>query len=283
MSTTNETYRPHTRLVSETPRRSLRTAALGMAVTITLILPTLLNGVTLAAPAVSVAPTSATASGLEPSSTTLDPEAAFSLATTALIFNYVATPAVTSVEEDWELVVAQPDTTQSAPQVTTVMTPFSDVQDLYCLFALNHRVSPSYQPGGMEVQMWYQGRQLGWTGLEQQLLRNSNETVSWTQRLEIRQAGDGGDGIRLRFKVFNGHSQSWGDFGAQDTLRLTIPTSLADLSTYSSQTSVKYSGVTFASNRVQSLTLKAVRGYANSGELVFQEQDPVVVFSQASN
>jgi hypothetical protein len=59
---------------------------------------------------------------------------------------------------------------------------------------------------------------------------------------------------------------------------MNLDTSLEDLSGYSSQFSVQNSGVTFASNRVASLVLKAVRGCSAASELIFQETEPVTVY-----
>jgi hypothetical protein len=81
----------------------------------------------------------------------------------------------------------------------------------------------------------------------------------------------------------DGQSDTWGSFGGTDPLHLNRTINLTDLSNYHTQTSVRNSGVTFASNRVASLVLKAVRGYSESGELLFEESDPVVVYSSSAS
>ena len=180
------------------------------------------------------------------------------------------------IDEDWELTVREPDTQLAAPQIGTVMTP-CDSADLYLIFVLNHRFNPSYSPGGMEAQVWSNGQQVESKRNNSELLHHSDETVTWTQRLILK----GEESNRFAcFRVVNGHSDTWGSFG-DDALHLNRNTNLTDLSNYHSQTSVRNSGVTFASNRVSSLVLKAVRGYSAAGDLVFEELDPVVVYSSS--
>ncbi len=184
---------------------------------------------------------------------------------------------LTRVEEDWEMVVGEPDLPLSAPQVCTVMTPFEDETNSYVAFYVNHRLNPSAAPGGVEVQFWYGGRQQSWAGQgSNNLLHHADETVSWTQRLEVR------DGS-LRFEIRNGHSETWGDFGEDHSLRVSVPSTLESLPHYQSATSVNCSGVTFASDRVRSLVLRDVRGYAADGTLLFEESNPVVVFESQSD
>ena len=61
---------------------------------------------------------------------------------------------VVSVEEHWELQVAEPDLGRSAPQTTMVMSPTNDLSGKHFLFTLNHWSAPDYAPGGMEIQVW---------------------------------------------------------------------------------------------------------------------------------
>ena len=64
------------------------------------------------------------------------------------------TPSVMRVEEDWELIVANPDANSTAPQVTTTLSPTGSSQTLLGAFDLNHRSRPDFQPGGLQVQIW---------------------------------------------------------------------------------------------------------------------------------
>src|SRR3954469_2436737 len=117
---------------------------------------------------------------------------------------------VISVEEHWELQLSQPDSELSAPQVTMVMSPTSDVSGDHFLFTLNHSTVPDYQPGGMQVQAW-SGDSLSQekVGQNSAALENSNETVHWTQRLSL---ADGS----LTFQVVDGQSETWPTFGGDE-------------------------------------------------------------------
>lgn len=177
-----------------------------------------------------------------------------------------------TIEEDWELIVTEPDAALGAPHIGTIMTPFEDAGDFYLTFVVNHRFNPSFSAGGMELQLWYQGQQLGWQTFGEGLMSTPNEKVKWTQRLELKES-------KLRFSVVKGTSTTWGDFGAGESMHLELVTTLTDLNDYHPNVSAENSGVVFASNRVGSLSLKRVRGYDKNGVLVLQDTDPVVVFA----
>ena len=91
---------------------------------------------------------------------------------------------VISVEEHWELQLAEPDAARSAPQTTMVMSPRGDLSGTHFLFTLNHVAAPDYQPGGMQVQLW-EGEDLvnQAVGHESAALEHVNETVRWAQRI----------------------------------------------------------------------------------------------------
>ncbi len=178
---------------------------------------------------------------------------------------------VMRIEEDWELVVNEPDQLVSAPQLGTVMTPLKDIEDVYLAFALNHRINPTYTTGGMELQLWYNGNQIGWLSLGNAHFATKGEKVTWTQRLELKNG-------KLRFTIANGNSKTWGSFGQGDSIHLSVKTNLGDLNDYHPQVSMANSGVTFASNRVASLVLKAVRAYNSQGQLVASQAAPASVF-----
>ena len=82
--------------------------------------------------------------------------------------------------------------------------------------------------------------------------------------------------------MLNGRSSTWGSFGHDNIARLSVATTLTDLNSYSPNVSSANSGVTFAANRVNSLVLKAVRGYSASGDLIAEDTNPVVVFASGT-
>jgi len=175
---------------------------------------------------------------------------------------------VIKIEEDWQLVISQPDPDTFAPQVTTTLSPVGNIDSTYAVFDVNLRNIPSYEAGGVQFQL-----SNGNSALVSQrqntgtLLHVNDETVTWTQRLRIN------DG-QLVWEVVNGKSQTWGDFGG---LALASATDLNNLNGYNSSVSLANSGVGFASNRVTSFKLVAVRAYSAAG-LIGQDSDPKVVF-----
>jgi hypothetical protein len=182
--------------------------------------------------------------------------------------NLVSGQEAIKIEEDWKLVVSQPDPDTQAPQVTTTFSPVGNLDSVYAVFDVNLRNIPSYEAGGVQFQLWH-----GSTSLFSKkqntgtLLQVPDETLTWTQRISI-------DEGQLILEVVNGKSQTWGDFGG---LSFTSVTELTNLNTYDPAVSLTNSGVGYASNRVTSLTLTAIRAYSAAG-LIGQDTNPKVVF-----
>ncbi|HEX5472763.1 MAG TPA: hypothetical protein VFW73_12805 [Lacipirellulaceae bacterium] len=171
---------------------------------------------------------------------------------------------VVSIEEHWELQLADPDVDRSAPQTTMVMSPTADLSGTHFLFTLNHVSAPVYAPGGMQVQLWN-----GEEFVEQSAghvttaLEHSNETVRWTQRISL-------DNGTLHFQVLDGTSETWSSFGGDD-LSLSVASSLTSLNSYHPSVSIAESQVSYAENRVVSLTLTKLIWTTDDG--VVHEQD----------
>lgn len=179
---------------------------------------------------------------------------------------------VMRVEEDWQLVVNQPDANLNGPQLTCVIAPASADQG-YCAFDLNYNTQPGYAAGGLQMHLWNPSQPIvvgdfPVSGVMQQ----PNETVTWTQTMSINQ------GV-LSFAVKNGQSATWGGFdnSASPLLAMTTAT---NLNSYDPNVSLNNSGVCFASNLVTSLTLNAVRWYAADGTLISQVTTPQTVHPQ---
>jgi hypothetical protein len=58
---------------------------------------------------------------------------------------------VIRVEEDWQLVVREPDAESTAPQVTCVISPCGDLDGLYASIELNHQTQPDFASGGVHL------------------------------------------------------------------------------------------------------------------------------------
>lgn len=201
------------------------------------------------------------------------------LAAVAWIAGWQMVPAqspptgVARVEEDWELVVNDPDVNDNSPQVTCVIAPLT-VDSGYLAVDVNFHSQPDYSPGGVQMHVWSPNTPMSVadSGLTA-ALGTQNETITWTTKMSVANN-------TLTFQVVNGNSTTWGAFGNDGELSLSVSALLASLDGYDSNVSLDNSGVPYASNRVTSLTLKAVRWYSASGVLLQQNTTPQLVHPQ---
>lgn len=181
--------------------------------------------------------------------------------------------SIVRVEEDWELVVGNPDPAIDAPQVTCAISPTSDVNGLHAAIELNYRSQPSFSPGGLQLQVW-NGEQLitAKSYTNNATLSTAGETIRWTQTISL-------SGTNVTFEVLSGSSSTWGSFGGQGYLKAIVQTTLPDLNGYRASVSLQNSGIGFASNRVQSLVLREVRLITASGD-VLRDSTPKTLHQQ---
>jgi hypothetical protein len=121
----------------------------------------------------------------------------------------------------------------------------------------------------MQVQAW-DGDQLAGDRVAEEIgpLAHSNEVVRWVQRLTL------GDDT-LTFRVVDGVSETWGTFGGDD-LSVGATTSLTSLNGYRPGVSLTESQVSYAENRVASLTLTKLVWITEDGE-VHEMNAPIAV------
>jgi hypothetical protein len=180
---------------------------------------------------------------------------------------------VARVEEDWQLVVNQPDVDLNGPQVTCVIAP-SGVDDGYCAFDINYCTQPVYSAGGLQLHVWNPYTPIVTANFPASgIMQTVGETVTWTTTMSLA------NGV-VTFQVVNGQSTTWGSFGGTDDEALSVNATANDLNRYDPNVSLDNSGVSFASNLVTSLTLTAVRFYAADGTLIQQITTPQVVHPQ---
>jgi len=176
---------------------------------------------------------------------------------------------VVKVEEKWSLTINEPAPELDSPQLNTVMSPGGT--SLYGLFTINYRDYRGFIPGGVGAEVWDGDDQLSTRSQHTGHLNSNNETITWTQVLEV-------NGLELKFKVVNGTSESWGSFGG-DTLTVSrLLSGSLTLDAYDSATSANHAVITFGGNRVESLTLVEVRQTRLSGA-VSVDSTPRVVFT----
>jgi hypothetical protein len=177
---------------------------------------------------------------------------------------------VVCAEEDWELVLKEPDVPTVAPQVTCAMSPFGDLNDTYFTFEINHLSAPAFSPGGLHIHSWNgPWRVATFSRTDRSVMTTNNEVVTWTQLLEV---GNG----KLRFQVKNGVSTTWGPFGYSNFLAVEKGWGVNNINSYSPGASVATSGVGFASNRVASLKIKCIRLRLANGQTLTDNTQRVV-------
>jgi hypothetical protein len=188
----------------------------------------------------------------------------------------VAAQAVTGVqkvEEDWELVVNEPDAENAAPQITCLMSPVDNADGVHALLELNHASLPDFSAGGLQLQVWSGEDWLTLRDHADFTLHHSGETVTWTRRMSL---GAG----KLTFTCVNGVSDSWGAFGGTGNIKLTVNSLLLNLDGYNPEISRAQSGVSFGAQRVTSLKIKRVRYYDVLGNLIHTDNTERVVHEE---
>ena len=175
------------------------------------------------------------------------------------------------VEEDWELVVATPDSNSCGPQVVCAMSPFSDISGTYFTLEINHRSFPYWAPGGLTLHQW-SGEDSVQTmdRTDRSVMNTAEEVVTWTSVLDT-------NGAVLTFQVKNGTSSTWGKFGTSGHFKVTSVSVGANLNNYTPDVSTSQSGVAYASNRVRSLKLLEIRGTLSDGTTA-TDNTPRVVY-----
>lgn len=166
-------------------------------------------------------------------------------------------PPYNRIEEDWELIVGEPDPDTHAPQLINVISPTGDSSGKYGILELNHSTQPEYFEGGLQLQIWSGDECRDYaTTTDSSLLNITGETITYTLSMALSYG-------LLRFRVKNGTSTTWGSFGGSN-LYVSTPSTVANLSGYSTAVSVAKSRVAFAGHRVEKFSLKQVRYYIDS-------------------
>ena len=174
------------------------------------------------------------------------------------------------VEEDWEVVLNEPDEDVDAPQFHTLMAPFANFEPFHFQISWNYRGEPEFIAGGMQVLAWYGEDCIGQKSYRDDKLSLSAETFSWTSVLQT-------SGCSLKFEVINGNSQTWGEFGGSET-SLSGPIYIPNLNFYSTDFSASNSWISYGSNRVDLLQIKEVRRYNRLGQMIARDTTPRVVY-----
>ncbi len=179
------------------------------------------------------------------------------------------TPAVMRIEEDWMLVLNEPNDTVESPQFHTRMSAFPGLESYYAQVVWNYRELPEFTPGGLQLQSWHAETRIRSRTVRFEALSTAAETITWTQALET-------DGLMLSFEIFNGQSTTWGAFGRD--MRIDEDAAIPDLSQYTTDASMRNSWITFGSNRVDLWAITEVRYYDADGNLLRTDTQPKIVY-----
>jgi hypothetical protein len=183
------------------------------------------------------------------------------------------------VEEDWLLTVNQVNSTLASPQVSTQMAK-STTTSRFFNFHLNSIDYPSFQLGGLQLQAWQGSTNTNvYTSPLTGTMSTDQETVQWTQYLRNDSGSvKFGIGTIQQGGAAGAVSTTWGDFSG---IEVDAGGGSTILDNYDPQYSVSNSGVTYGANRVDTLTLMAVRRYLITGT-VLTDSTPRVVYTASS-
>jgi hypothetical protein len=180
---------------------------------------------------------------------------------------------VVRVEEDWRLVLNEPNGLLNAPQFHTVISPLGGVDGPYGQITWNYQDAAEAVPGGMQMQSWSGDNMSQAKDLAEGVLSQIAEAVTWTARMEMNAGG-------IRVSVRDGQSSTWGSFGGAGWyVDIDAPTGTLD--GYNTSNSVQNSWITYGSNRVSLLVIEEVRRYGPNG-LLSVDSTPKVVFQISS-
>jgi hypothetical protein len=191
----------------------------------------------------------------------------------------LAQPTPVRVEEDWSLVVNQTNDLVASPQVSTQMSHHL-YPGRFFNFHLNSRDVPSFQLGGLQLQVWNGTNNLAYVNSSNtSIMSTPDELVTWTQYIR-RDSGNFlyfGIGTS-QLGVPGSSSTTWGDFSGVETI---VPGGVSGLGLweYTPVYSQQHSGVTYGANRVQSLVLTQVRKYFDDSS-VETDYTPRIIYSQ---
>ncbi len=90
-------------------------------------------------------------------------------------------PDILRVEEDWYILVGDPDPDVDAPQIVSIFGPENPLTGIHSVFELNHGTQPDFADGGMQLQCWEGNTLVGDRSQHAPAeLQNSNEVITFT-------------------------------------------------------------------------------------------------------
>jgi hypothetical protein len=177
---------------------------------------------------------------------------------------------VVRVEEDWELVIGEPDANSAGPQIACTMSPFANINDTHFTLEINHRSVPWWSPGGISIHQWTgEWRQQSFDRADRSVMQTNDEVVRWTQAMFVESG-------KLTFMVKDGTSTTWGPFGFSSMFKLQTSWGVNNINSYTPDVSAALSGAAYASNRVKRLRLLQVRATLSDGTVITDNSERIV-------
>lgn len=169
-------------------------------------------------------------------------------------------PQIYKVEEDWKLVVAEPQVAIHSPQLTLYTTPEKSRPLTYFQLQLNHAAREDFLGGGFMVSAVREDEVAEEARSDfRSPFTHDGELIKWTTVMAVL------DG-ELLYAVKDGHGSAWGTFGGPEYIVRMPAGNSTSLAKYSPLQSLETVDFGFGGNRVKSLTLEKVRVYYTDGK-----------------
>ncbi|KAA5540021.1 hypothetical protein FYK55_22140 [Roseiconus nitratireducens] len=163
------------------------------------------------------------------------------------------TSPVFMVEENWEMVINEPDVAINSPQVAFFLYPDADCSTCYFQLQMNYAAEAGYSSGGFRVGAFVDEQPVDDERSQiQQCLAWDGDTIRWTSAVAVF------DG-KVMMAVKDGFGWQWGAFGGPEYLVEMSGQDIHDLNHYTPETSAASVDIGFGKNRVASIHLKSVR------------------------
>jgi hypothetical protein len=177
-----------------------------------------------------------------------------------------STPSgVYRIEEDWIINIGEPAPDTDSPQITLVFGPADPESSTHAVFEINHSTQPSFQAGGMQLQCWYGDSLMGYRDQHHPAeLHIDNETLTFTSATELKNGN-------MTLEIINGQSASFGEFGGEVYLRMSLNSVRTSLDGFDEAFSLEHSKCGWGANRVKKFARKAIRYFDDQGNLIRQD------------
>ena len=186
----------------------------------------------------------------------------FASVSTAVPACTASEPAIYKVEEDWEMVISEPDSINISPQITFATSPSVNSEECYFQLQMNYAADEEFSAGGFHVAAVQNEQILDEARSDTRVLLATNgDHIRWTSVMAVISN-------KVLFAVKDGYGDEWGHFGGPDYLVKIVSSPYADLSEYHPQQSLDTVDIGFGANRVASVTLIQVRVFYTDGRTV---------------